>query len=128
MSGYQRLDEIKERANAATPGEWELLAFDSGHSKFEMVAGVITADVGDRICDMDGLGRAETNELYKDDGVEDGWFIANARQDVPLLVETLEAILEINTGNNRELYGIDFEAGMAKALWLVHQIVKEKLG
>ena len=24
--------------------------------------------------------------------------------------------------------GVDFEAGMAKALWLVHQIVKAKLG
>ena len=128
MSDFKKLDEIKKRANAATPGKWELLAFDSGHSKFEMDASVITADVGDKICDMVGLWRAETNELYKDDGVEDGWFIANARQDVPLLVETIEEILEINTGNNRELYGVDFEAGMAKALWLVHQIVKEKLG
>lgn len=26
---------------------------------------------------------------------------------------------EIETGNNRELYGTDFVAGMAKALWLV---------
>ena len=128
MSDYQRLDKIKKRANAATPGEWELAAFDSGHSKFEMDASVITADVGDTICDMVGLWRAETNERYTDDGVADGWFIAHARQDVPLLVETLEAILEINTGNNRELYGVDFEAGMDKALWLVHQIVKEKLG
>ena len=128
MSDFKKLDEIKERANAATPGEWELAAFDSGHSKFEMDASVITVDVGDTICDMAGLWRAETNERYTDDGVKDGWFIAHARQDVPLLVETLEAILEINTGNNRELYGVDFEAGMAKALWLVHQIVKDKLG
>src|SRR5699024_8187022 len=26
---------------------------------------------------------------------------------------------ELDTGNNRELYGTDFEAGMVKALWLV---------
>lgn len=128
MSDFKRLNEIKERANAATPGEWELCAYDSGHSKFEMDASVITVDVGDRICDMSGLWRAETNELYTEEGIKDGWFIANARQDVPLLVETIEEILKINTGNNRELYGIDFEAGMAKALWLVHQIVKDKLG
>ena len=29
----------------------------------------------------------------------------------------------ITTGNNRHIYGNDFEAGMARALWLVHQIL-----
>lgn len=43
------------------------------------------------------------------------------------LVAALRAVLVVNTGNNRELYGTDFEAGMAKALWLVRQTVEENL-
>ena len=31
----------------------------------------------------------------------------------------VERVRSIDTGNNRALYGNDFEAGMAKALWLV---------
>lgn len=34
-------------------------------------------------------------------------------------VAAIERVRAINTGNNRALYGNDFEAGMAKALWLV---------
>lgn len=39
-----------------------------------------------------------------------------ARAMWPILSAGLRAI---NTGDNRALYGNDFEAGMAKALWLV---------
>lgn len=39
-----------------------------------------------------------------------------ARAQWPILSAGLR---EINTGDNRALYGNDFEAGMAKALWLV---------
>lgn len=39
-----------------------------------------------------------------------------ARAMWPILSAPLR---EINTGDNRSLYGNDFEAGMANALWLV---------
>ena len=40
----------------------------------------------------------------------------------------LKAVLRIDTGNNRTLYGNDFEAGMAKALWLVRNTIIHELG
>ena len=45
--------------------------------------------------------------------------------EVDRLQAAVDAVREINTGNNRELYGNDFEAGMAKALWLVNQALGE---
>lgn len=32
-------------------------------------------------------------------------------------------ILALNTGDNRRLYGVDFEAGMVKALYMVNNIL-----
>lgn len=44
------------------------------------------------------------------------------------LADAIRATLALNTGNNRKLYGNDFEAGMAKALWIVRQTIADKLG
>ena len=56
--------------------------------------------------------------------------LADSVADIPTLmaeIEHLQAqirrVKAITTGNNRHIYGNDFEAGMAKALWLVHQIL-----
>lgn len=90
-----RLDQIKARAGAATKGPWEVCAFDSGHSEFEMSVSVITASAGDRICDMDGLGRTLNEIDARDDGVADAEFIAHARTDVPALEAALRAVHQI---------------------------------
>lgn len=45
-----------------------------------------------------------------------------------LMLAALRAVLEIDTGDNRSLYGIDFEAGMCKALAIVHQTITTALG
>ena len=122
-----RLGQIRARAGAATKGPWEVCAFDSGHSKFEMSVSVITASAGDRICDMDGLGRTLNEIDARDDGMADAEFIAHARTDVPALEAAVRAALAITPGGNRDLYGVDFEAGMEKALWLVKGAIEEAL-
>ena len=47
---------------------------------------------------------------------------------VPRLVAARRAVLTINTGDNRSVYGLDFEAGMCKALAIVHQTIAAALG
>ena len=49
-------------------------------------------------------------------------------KDIPDMLAALRAVLTINTGDNRNVYGIDFEAGMVKALWIVHQTIATALG
>lgn len=51
------------------------------------------------------------------EGLEEGIKIGRAECDAALAA--IERVRSIDTGNNRALYGNDFEAGMAKALWLV---------
>lgn len=85
------LDEIQARADKATEGPWEVSAFDSGHSRFEMNVSVITQP-GDSICDMDGLTRSANEFEAADDGYADAVFIARAREDVPKLVAALRAV------------------------------------
>ena len=58
----EKLAELRRLAVNATPGPWEAIIFDSGHSKFEFEASVCTQDVGDSICRMDGLLRTAVNE------------------------------------------------------------------
>jgi len=95
MSAVEKLAKIQARADNATPGPWELSAWDSGHSRFEMSARVITADVGDLVADMDGLSRTNNERHALDDGTADAEFIAHTRQDVPALVAALRAVLAL---------------------------------
>lgn len=44
------------------------------------------------------------------------------------MLTALRAVLAIHTGDNRSLYGLDFEAGMCKALAIVHQTIAVALG
>jgi hypothetical protein len=87
---------IKARAEAATPGPWEAMCSDSGHSKYELDCSVITSDIGDSICDLEGLDRVTLNERYKGEGDRDAYFIAAARSDVPRLVAAVEAVLDLH--------------------------------
>lgn len=107
-----RVDRIEARANAATEGPWELSAWDSGHSKFEMAARVVTKGSGDLICDMDGLSRSMNEKDALDDGTADGDFIAHTREDIPWLVEqfrkrdaALHAILAMHRAEGIRLAG-----------------------
>lgn len=45
-----------------------------------------------------------------------------------LMLAALRAVLAIDTGDNRNVYGLDFEAGMVKALWIVHRTIATALG
>lgn len=48
-----------------------------------------------------------------------------ARAKAATLTAAVERVRAINTGDNRRLYGNDFEAGMAKALWLVKEALAD---
>lgn len=82
----ERLDAIQTRLDAATPGPWVHGGMDSMHSKYEVARWVTTADVGDTICDMDGLARSQNERHAKDDGGADAEFIAAAPSDVAFLL------------------------------------------
>ena len=99
MGINERLKEIEARLERATPGPWRAPDYHP-HSGFG-----VTTEAGSWI----GEQMSPT----------DADFIAAARKDVPEMLEALQRIATLNTGNNRELYGVDFEAGMAKALWMV---------
>lgn len=88
------LDAIRERLSAATPGPWEAMCADSGHSKFELDCSVITESMGDVICQMDSLWRVTDNEApeAKTDGRHDAWFIAHAPTDVAALLAEVERL------------------------------------
>lgn len=94
----EKLAELRRLAENATPGAWEAIIFDSGHSKFEFEASVCTQDVGDSICRMDGLLRTDVNERYRTDGSLDAMFIAAANPAAVLglldEVERLTAAVE----------------------------------
>ena len=52
--------------------------------------------------------------------------VACALHDLPDLLDMrtrIQQVLLLNTGQNRRLYGLDFEAGMVKALCIVHSIL-----
>lgn len=99
------LDEVDARAEAATPGPWV--------TRGDRISKAVNSLAGPNV-----VGSARPT---------DAEFIASARSDLPALSKALRAALAINTGDNRTLYGNDFEAGMAKALWLVHEAIQAAL-
>jgi hypothetical protein len=101
MTARDVLAGIKARAEAATPGPWEAMCSDSGHSKYELDCSVITSDIGDSICDLEGLDRVTLNERYKGEGDRDAYFIAAARSDLPRLVAAVEAVLDLHGTEKR---------------------------
>ena len=92
----EKLAELRRLAENATPGAWEAIIFDSGHSKFEFEASVCTQDVGDSICRMDGLLRTAVNERYRTDGSLDAMFIAAANPAAVLgLLDEVERLTTV---------------------------------
>ena len=91
MSAADRLNEIEARANAATEGPWtpdEYTEVDP--DGFYELARVIAPDPdGDDWC---AIGVVHTGILRPDAD-----FIAHARTDVPALVATLRAVLELHS-------------------------------
>ena len=49
--------------------------------------------------------------------------VDQARFELDLLRTRIQKALLLDTGQNRSLYGLDFEAGMVKALCIVHSIL-----
>ena len=66
MTNDQRIDEIRERCEAATPGPWD-----------DKLTAVYKDETAIRIC----------GEFYNFDA--DAFFVAQARQDIPYLLEQL---------------------------------------
>lgn len=83
MSARERLDEIQQRADAATEGPWVTwTGLDPDGTRREGISP--ERDIEVDIC--------ETPRTP--DGREDAEFIAHARQDVPALVGALRAVLD----------------------------------
>lgn len=95
----QRIQEIKARADAAYPGEWR---GTDGYS--DQVLSIGNDGLVDRhICDIRGWGHLTgrgsgalhmTDEAAGKQMQNDAEFIAHARQDIPWLIEQLEAALK----------------------------------
>lgn len=122
MSTGDRLDQIAARCNAATDGPWE-----TWQASDEESTTWIDHRFGD-VLNHDERGHGHMRENFAWMKRDDAEFIAHARTDVPALVAALRAVLAIDTGDNRNVYGLDFEAGMVKALWIVHQTIAAALG
>ena len=79
----KKLEEIKKRCDAASPGPWKSYIEGRDHeagSNFIMVG--------------KGRGRKDDIELVGAK-IEDQDFIANARQDIPLLIEEIERLKKL---------------------------------
>lgn len=87
MSITDRLDEIEARANAATTGPWShcLDELRNRTAVHRIGSSEVNADVAFTYRDRDGRGP----------GMQDAEFIAHARTDVPALVATLRAVLDV---------------------------------
>lgn len=93
MSAADRLAEIEARANAATPGPWETSAvLTLSGRRYDSVTGT---DVEYDVCEFP----------RSPSGIEDGEFIAAARQDVPALVAALRAVLTLHAPHTDQWVG-----------------------
>ena len=127
MSINDRLDEIQERANQATDGPWAPWLDQDGadHMQGLLMVGNADAVIPEGEWWVEGV---DVNPIAHTYCEEDRAFIAHARTDVPALLAALRAVLAIDIGENRSVYGIDFEAGMCKALAIVHKTIDTHLG
>ena len=119
-------DWLAERARieqAASEGPWEHEGVGEiiQHFSLPEPATIVSTDVA---C----MGYCYGGSAAGVERDEDAEFIADARTSAPKMRAALEAVLAIDTGDNRSLYGIDFEAGMVRALWLVHGVIAKALG
>lgn len=88
-----RLDEIEARANAATPGPWEVKPYDGWHKESDneinsFVGPDATTIIEQLGCDCCDVGLEVTPA--------DAEFIAAARTDVPALLDALEKVLRLH--------------------------------
>ena len=72
--------------------------------------------------DTDQLLRA-SEYLRKNEQHQHADAVDKACGELNLLRTRIRHVLLLNTGQNRSLYGLDFEAGMMKALCIVHTIL-----
>ena len=72
--------------------------------------------------DTDRLLRASAY-LRKQEHHQHADAVDEACFELDLLRTRVQKVLLLDTGRNRRLYGIDFEAGMVKALCTVHSIL-----
>lgn len=86
-----RLAEIKARAGKTSPGPWTGTYPDGGHSEITNAEGLPLADVW----------------LFEHDQ-DDADFIANAREDIPWLIERLESLTAAGNDLRRMICSHDY--------------------
>lgn len=105
------LQEVKKRAEAATPGPWEIEPRDSryyinGHGKPPVVTQELIDAIEDSYNDL-ALGadiRGLDTPLRATFFVKDANFIAHARTDIPELLRRLRSCEEVHQkGSSRSL-------------------------
>ncbi len=112
MSGLsrERLEEIRARAEKATPGPWEFWTGGTFVSRYEEYATVIC----DTLLDAEMRGR-----LLKGHSENNGQFIAHSRTDVPDLlaeVDRLRGLWRVYRDAGRKGWERDWEAFAREAL------------
>lgn len=91
------LEEIRQRADKATPGEWGLMHFQSGTVCVALPLGrkLVSYEATPNAFHVQGAspGDLPDNEYHKQ-RMSDGRFIAHARQDIPNLLAALDKYRE----------------------------------
>lgn len=82
----KRINKIKERANRATPGKWRVKKYyhDEPYEEYIKSAAVVTRH------------STITRNDWSNPVEADLEFIANARQDIPYLLDKIDELLELN--------------------------------
>lgn len=83
----KRIKEIKERAEKATPGKWRVEKYyhdEHGYEEFIKWAAVVVKNY------------TITRNDWSNPAMTDLEFIANARQDIPYLLEKIDELQEQN--------------------------------
>lgn len=94
---YARIDEITERANAATAGPWAKYPYMSYGAHHADIRGDVQGPTFTLVAEILDMGPRGA------EGIADAEFIAHAREDVPWLVEQLrEALLRMDAVSPRK--------------------------
>ena len=117
MSAWDRLAQIQDRAEKATPGVWKIWGMQ-----------VMADQKGTSVVD-DAVLVAQTY-LSNDSGEPrtfDAQFIAQAHQDVPALVAALEEVLDVCAEIRANNTATEFRAGGITAASIIESAIENAL-
>lgn len=99
MSALERLDAIDERANAATKGPWESMPNTGPFTTW--ILGRADRPEDGHYGTLDVVATMD-DESYSELSDADAEFIANAREDVPVMATALRAILALHSPEEQQ--------------------------